>query len=80
VNAQDVIGRAVGRAQVHKALETVLNARLQTMTGLPKEFVSKLAYTLKRATTFAERVAVDDEEVQAPRATSALYHAVSSVA
>ena len=79
INALDVIGRAVGRAGAHKALEAILNARLQEMTELPKPFVSNLATALKRAITFAERVAVDDDEAQARRATSALYHAVSAV-
>ena len=79
INALDVIGRAVGRAGAHKALEAILNARLQEMVGLPKPFVSNLATALKRAITFAERVAVDDDEAQARRATSALYHAVSAV-
>ena len=79
INALDVIGRAVGRAAAHKALEAILNARLREMVGLPKPFVSNLATALKRATTFAERVAVDDDEAQTRRATSALYHAASAV-
>ena len=34
INALDVIGRAVGRSKAHRALETLLRARLKEIVGL----------------------------------------------
>ena len=80
INALDVIGRAVGRAKAHKALEALLRGRLKAIVGLPAAFTGRLETTLGRALAFAEQVAKQPaSEPQARRAASALYHAASAV-
>jgi alkylation response protein AidB-like acyl-CoA dehydrogenase len=80
INALDVIGRAVGRAKAHKALEALLRGRLKAIVGLPAAFTGRLETTLGRALAFAEHVAKEPaSEPQARRAASALYHAASAV-
>jgi acyl-CoA dehydrogenase len=80
INALDVIGRAVGKAKAHKALETRLRARLQEIVQVPAAFTGRLAGALQRALSFAERVAEQPaSEPQSRRAASALYHAASAV-
>jgi acyl-CoA dehydrogenase len=80
INALDVIGRAVGKARAHKALEGLLRGRLKAIVGLPAAFMARLDKTLGRALAFAEEVAKNpSSEPQARRAASALYHAASAV-
>jgi alkylation response protein AidB-like acyl-CoA dehydrogenase len=80
INALDVIGRAVGKAGAHKALEALLRGRLKEIAGLPPAFIDRLDMALARALQFAERVAGDaSSEPQARRAASSLYHATSAV-
>jgi hypothetical protein len=80
INALDVIGRAVGRAGVHKALASVLENKLEHAPGLPSSFRAKLQTTLHRAIALAESVATErDQEEQSRRAASALYHAASAI-
>ena len=80
INALDVIGRAVGKAGAHKALETLLRGRLKEIVGLPAAFTGRLDKTLGRALAFAEDIAKSPaSEPQARRAASALYHAASAV-
>ena len=42
INALDVIGRAVGKSQAHKALEALLRGRLKETAGLPAAFTGRL--------------------------------------
>jgi acyl-CoA dehydrogenase len=80
INALDVIGRAVGKARAHKALEGLLRGRLREIVGLPAAFTGRLDKTLGRALAFAEDIAQSPaSEPQARRAASALYHAASAV-
>jgi hypothetical protein len=80
INALDVIGRAVGKTEAHKALEALLRGRLKETKGLPAAFVSRIESALARALTLGERVAKEPaSEPQARRAASALYHAASAV-
>jgi hypothetical protein len=80
INALDVIGRAVGKAKAHKALEALLRGRLKAVAGLPASFTGRLDRALSRALAFAEKVAKEPaSEPQARRAASALYHAASAV-
>jgi len=80
INALDVIGRAVGKARAHRALEGLLRGRLKEIVGLPAAFTGRLDKTLGRALAFAEDIAKSPaSEPQARRAASALYHAASAV-
>jgi acyl-CoA dehydrogenase len=79
INALDVIGRAVGKARAHKALEALLRGRLQEVTGLAPALTGRLAAALGRALKLAEWAAREAAEPQARRASSALYHAASAV-
>ena len=55
INALDVIGRAVGKAKAHKALEALLRGRLKAIVGLPAAFTGRLDKALARALAFAEQ-------------------------
>jgi hypothetical protein len=80
INALDVIGRAVGKARAHEALEALLRGRLKETAGLPAAFMGRLETALGRALGLAGEVARDPAaEPQARRASSALYHAASAV-
>jgi len=80
INALDVIGRAIGKTNAHKALEGLLRGRLGDIVGLPAAFTGRLDKTLGRALAFAEQVAKEPaSEPQSRRAASALYHAASAV-
>ena len=80
INALDVVGRAVGKAKAHKALEGLLRKRLEGTVGLPAAFTERLDIALTRAIAFIEEVAgKPDAEPQARRAASALYHAASAI-
>jgi acyl-CoA dehydrogenase len=79
INALDVIVRAVGKLEAHRALGRLLHERLQQATPLPRQFASRLQASVERALAFADRVARGDEQAEARRAASALYHAASAV-
>jgi alkylation response protein AidB-like acyl-CoA dehydrogenase len=79
INALDVITRAVGRAQGHRALQALLRRRLGNASPLPDAFRGRLETALDRAVTLAESVAATRTEPQARRAATALYDAASAV-
>jgi hypothetical protein len=79
INALDVITRAVGKAQGHRALQALLRRRLGNASPLPDEFRNRLESALDRAVTLAESVAASRAEPQARRAATALYDAASAV-
>jgi hypothetical protein len=79
INALDVITRAVGKAQGHRALQAMLRRRLGSASPLPDAFRNRLEATLDRAVALAEDVAAARAEPQARRAATALYDAASAV-
>jgi alkylation response protein AidB-like acyl-CoA dehydrogenase len=79
INALDVITRAVGRAQGHRALQALLRRRLGNASPLPDAFRNRLETALDRAVKLAESVAASRTEPQARRAATALYDAASAV-
>ena len=79
INALDVITRAVGKAQGHRALQALLRRRLGNASPLPDGLRNGLKRALDRAVSLAERVAASGAETQARRAATALYDAASAV-
>jgi hypothetical protein len=79
INALDVVVRAVGKVKAHHALGRFLHERLRQATLLPPQFAGRLQARVERALVLAERVARGDEQAEARRAASALYHAASAV-
>src|SRR6202044_2486995 len=65
INALDVIGRAVGKAGAHRALQSLLHGRLDASKTLPSSFLAALGGTLDRAIALAERVAGQGRETLA---------------
>nr|WP_294521878.1 acyl-CoA dehydrogenase family protein [uncultured Rhodopila sp.] len=79
INALDVIGRAVGKAGAHRALQVMLRERLDASAALPAPFRAALGDGLDRAVGLAERVAAAGQEALARQAATALYDASSAV-
>ncbi len=77
INALDVIGRAVGKAGAHRALQAMLRERLEAADALPGPFRAALGQALDRAVALAERVV--GQESLARQAATALYDASSAV-
>jgi len=79
--AIDALTRAVGRHGADAALAADLHARLDDSANLPGAFCDRLRELTDRATGFAREVAAQSEnEGDARRATSLLYHVASAVA
>jgi acyl-CoA dehydrogenase len=79
INALDVIGRAVGKAGAHRALQSMLRSRLQEAAALPAPFRAALNTAVDRAIALAERVAAEGQETLARQAATALYDVASAV-
>jgi acyl-CoA dehydrogenase len=79
INALDVISRAVGKSGAHRALQSMLQHRLDASTTLPAPFLAALSSTLDRAINLAERVAGQGQETLARQAATALYDVSSAV-
>jgi alkylation response protein AidB-like acyl-CoA dehydrogenase len=80
INALDIITRAVGKSGAHKALASLMKARLDEAQTLPPDFRRRLGLAFDRAIALAERVAAEPQSEAAARlAASALYHATSAV-
>ncbi|MBI5132424.1 MAG: acyl-CoA dehydrogenase family protein [Rhodopseudomonas palustris] len=78
--ALDALKRAVGRHGADAALGADLHARLDDATGLPQAWSDRLRGLIDRAIGFARDVAGHAEnEADARRATSSLYHVASAV-
>lgn len=78
--ALDALTRAVGRHGADAALAADLHARINDMTGVPKGWRDRLKQLSDRAVAFAREVAQSSQnEADARRATSALYHVASAV-
>jgi acyl-CoA dehydrogenase len=79
--AIDALTRAIGRHGADSALAADLHARLDDSTNVPQAWRDRLRDLTDRAVGFAREVIADsDNEAEARRATSLLYHAASAVA
>jgi hypothetical protein len=79
--ALDALKRAVGRHGADAAMAADLHARLDDSAGVPKVWRDRLRGLVDRAIGFAREVAArTDNEAEARRATSLLYHVASAVA
>jgi hypothetical protein len=79
--ALDALRRAVGRHGAESALAADLHARLDEATAAPRAWRDRLRGLTDRAVGFAREVAAHaDNEADARRATSLLYHVASAVA
>src|SRR5579862_3869357 len=78
--AIDALTRAIGRHGADSALGADLHARLDDSAGVPVAFRDRLRGLIDSAIGFARKVAAHSEnEAEARRATSLLYHAASAV-
>src|SRR5205807_1053035 len=79
--AIDALRRAVGRHGAESALAADLHARLDDSAAVPQAWRDNLRGLVDRAVGFAREVAATSEnEADARRATSLLYHVASAVA
>ena len=79
--ALDAITRAVGRHGAETALAADMHARLDESASVPQVWRDRLKEYVDRAVTLARQVAsTSDNEAEARRATSTLYHVASAVA
>jgi hypothetical protein len=79
INALDVITRAVGKTQAHRALQSEMEGLLKEAT-LPTPFRNRLGSAMDRAVDMAARIAASpDAEALARQAATALYNATSAV-
>ena len=78
--ALDTLKRAVGRHGAEAALGADIHARIEDMPGVPHSWCDRLRGVADKAIGFAREVAAKSEnEAEARRATSTLYHAASAV-
>ncbi len=78
--ALDALKRAVGRHGAESALAADLHARLDDSANVPQVWRDRLRGLTDRAVGFAREVAARSEnEAEARRATSLLYHVASAV-
>lgn len=79
--ALDALTRAIGRHGAESALAADLHARIDDSAGVPQAWRDRLHSLSDRAIAFAREVAArSDNEAEARRATSLLYHVASAVA
>src|SRR6476660_4664516 len=79
--AIDTLTRAVGRHGADAALAADLHARLDDSADVPQAWRDRLRELTDRATGFVREIALRSEnEAEARRATSLLYHVASAVA
>lgn len=78
--ALDALKRAVGRHGAEAALAADLHARIDDAAGVPQVWRDRLRGLTDKAVGFAREVASRlDNEAEARRATSTLYHVASAV-
>jgi hypothetical protein len=78
--ALDALKRAVGRHGAESALAADLHARLNDSTAVPRAWRDRLDDLVDRAVHFAREVAARaDNEADARRATTLIYHVASAV-
>jgi acyl-CoA dehydrogenase len=79
INALDVITRAVGKTQAHRALQSEMHGLLGD-GAMPAPFRNRLGVALDRAVDMAARIAAaPDAEALARQAATALYNSASAV-
>jgi hypothetical protein len=79
INALDVITRAVGKSNGHRALQAAIDETLGRSPSLPGQFRGLLSATMGRAADFAEKIAADPgQEKRCRLAAGALYHAATA--
>jgi len=79
--AIDALTRAVGRHGADAALAADLHARLDDSANVPQRWRDRLRELTDRATGFVREIALRSEnDAEARRATSLLYHVASAVA
>jgi acyl-CoA dehydrogenase len=79
INALDVITRAVGKTQAHRALQSAMRGLLN-QAALPAGFGNRLGSAMDRAVEMAARIAaLPEAETLARQAATALYNAASAV-
>ncbi len=79
INALDVVTRAVGKSDGHRAMQEALDTMLGGTPGLPGQFRGVLSAATGRAADFAEKVAADPtQEKRCRMAAGALYHAATA--
>src|SRR5437868_330567 len=78
--ALDAITRAIGRHGAESALSADLHARLKDASAIPPAYRDRLKQAVDRAVQFAATIAsTSDNEGDARRATTLLYHTASAV-
>jgi len=78
--AIDALKRAIGKHGAESALGADLHARLDESANVPQGWRDRLHGLTDKAITFARDVAANaDNETEARRATSTLYHIASAV-
>jgi alkylation response protein AidB-like acyl-CoA dehydrogenase len=79
INALDVITRAVGKTQAHRALQSEMHGLLDG-GAMPAPFRNRLGVALDRAVDMAAQIAAaPDAEALARQTATALYNAASAV-
>ena len=79
INALDVITRAVGKTQAHRALQSEMHGLLDG-GAMPAPFRNRLGVALNRAVDMAAQIAAaPDAEALARQTATALYNAASAV-
>lgn len=79
INALDAIQRAVGKVGAHAALRASLNEKLDSGSGLPGQFRTRLDGAIAQAFDFAEEVASHPRHERFCRiAAGKLYHATTA--
>jgi acyl-CoA dehydrogenase len=79
INALDVVTRAVGKTQAHRALQSAMGGLLEQAV-LPASFRNRLGSAMDRAVDMAARIAATPEaEALARQVASAMYNAASAV-
>jgi acyl-CoA dehydrogenase len=80
INAIDVVRRAVGKANAHKALYALLQKQVAQLTMLPEVFRNRLLKVVDKSFQFISSVAAAPQgEHMARQATTAFYNAASAV-
>jgi alkylation response protein AidB-like acyl-CoA dehydrogenase len=77
--AIDAITRAVGKHGAEAALAADLHARLDDSVAVPPNWRDLLKTYVDRSIQMAQKIARGDNEAEARRATSLLYHVASAV-
>lgn len=77
--AMDAIRRAVGRQEADRVFAEEMKTLLSECDGLPKVLISRLEEVLERSLDLARAAARGEDDRDARRAASALYHTASAI-